>query len=66
MDALHRCGWSYTWLYCAFLRAGLLQFAACMAMCVCGLVHAGVTGGVRGEEDIDPLRTPWVYYESSD
>jgi hypothetical protein len=26
-------------------------------------VHAGIAGGVRGEEDIDPLRTPWVYFD---
>ena len=66
MDALRCCGWLYTWLYYRFLRTGLVQLGVCMAICVCSFAHAGVAGGIRGEEDIDPLRTPWVYYESSD
>ena len=63
MDVLHCGGCSYTLLCYRTLRAGLVQLGVCVAVSICGLAHAGITGGARGEEDIDPLRTPWVYFE---
>ncbi|MGD8312753.1 MAG: DUF6531 domain-containing protein, partial [Gammaproteobacteria bacterium] len=46
--------------------SGLLLSGICLQLPASGLVHAGVTAAVRAAEDIDPLRTPWVYYDMSD
>ncbi len=47
-------------------RAALLQLGICFQFSLFSIAHAGVSAGVRGPDDINPLRTPWVYYESYD
>jgi len=46
--------------------SGLLLSWICLQLPASSLVHAGVTAAVRAAEDIDPLRTPRVYYDMSD
>ncbi len=66
MDARLLGGRAYSLLWYGFRWSCLLQVGVYINFTLSSLSHAGVTGGVRGPDDIDPLRTPWVYYETSD
>jgi len=66
MDARFFGGRSASPLRYGFRWAGLLPLGICFQLSIYSLADAGVAAAVRGPEDIDPLRTPWVYYESND